>query len=76
MLLLRTLWMILVVALVWAALLIPFILLDMWLKSLWSQIAWLPIVPVVLMIASALAAVWVFTYIYLLYRKVVDYDTE
>lgn len=76
MLLLRTLWMILVVALVWAVLLIPFILLDMWLKSLWSQIAWLPIVPVVLMIASALAAVWVFTYIYLLYRKVVDYDTE
>lgn len=76
MLLLRTLWMILVVAISWTLLLIPFILLDIWLKSIWPQIAWLPIVPVVLMIASTLAATWIFTYIYLLYRKVVDHDSE
>jgi len=75
-LLLRTLWMLLVVALAWVLILIPFILLDIWLKSMWVQIDWLPIVPVVVMILSAVTAVWVFTYVYLLYRKVVDHDTE
>ena len=70
--LLRWLWMLLCVVLFWALIMIPVILLDMWLKSLWSQLAGVPIVPVGLLIVSSLSIFWVSTYVYLLYRKVVD----
>tara|TARA_Y100000114_G_scaffold154645_1_gene177085 strand:+ start:16854 stop:17897 length:1044 start_codon:yes stop_codon:yes gene_type:complete len=72
-LLLRVLWMVLVIAVVWALVLLPFIGLDMWLKSLWPAIEWLPVIPILLVLLSALTTIWTSTYIYLLYRKVVDY---
>lgn len=74
-LLLRWLWMLLAVVVLWAVVLIPFILIDLWVKSLWSQIGWLPIVPVVVLLLSSFTVLWVSTYIYLLYRKVVDNET-
>ncbi len=74
--LLRWLWMALIIALAWAIIMIPIILLDMGLKSLWPAITWLPIVPVVALITAAGSTVWVSAYVYLLYRKVVDYVPE
>jgi hypothetical protein len=71
--LLRWLWMVLVVLVAWAVLLIPTILIDMGIKSLWPAIQWLPIVPFALLIISATTTVWFAAYVYLLYRKVVDY---
>lgn len=71
--LLRWLWMVLVVAVVWLAVVIPVILLDMGLKNLWPALEWLPIVPVVSLIMASITTVWVAAYVYLLYRKVVDY---
>jgi len=71
--LLRWLWMALAVAIAWIVVLIPIILLDMGLKSLWPAIEWLPIVPMVTLFMAALSTVWVSSYVYLLYRKVVDY---
>lgn len=74
--LLRLLWMSLCVALTWALILIPFILLDSWLKGVWPQIEWLPIIPVILLFMSTATVVWVACYVYLLYRKVVDDDAK
>jgi len=71
--LLRWLWMGLVVVVAWAVVMIPIILLDMGLKSLWPAITWLPIVPVAALVMAAGSTVWVSAYVYLLYRKVVDY---
>ncbi|MFZ1249952.1 MAG: hypothetical protein WAR37_00670 [Candidatus Microsaccharimonas sp.] len=71
--LLRWLWMSLVLLVAWALLLIPTILFDTWLKSVWPAIDWLPLVPFVAVLLSAITAVWVSAYVYLLYRKVVDY---
>jgi hypothetical protein len=71
-LLLRWLWMALVVVVAWAVVLIPIILLDMGVKSLWPAIQWLPIVPVAIVLMAALSSVWSSSYVYLLYRKVVD----
>ncbi len=71
--LLRWLWMALVVVVSWALVMIPVILLDMGLKSLWPAIEWLPIVPVAALFMAAFATVWVAAYVYMLYRKVVDY---
>lgn len=74
--LLRLLWMGLGLVLAWALVLIPFILFDGWLKGVWPQIEWLPIVPVVLLLMSTATVVWTAAYIYLLYRKVVDDDAK
>ena len=70
-LILRLLWMFLFVVLIWAIILIPIILLDNWLS-----IAWLPLVPVSVLALSTLTLILSSTYIYLLYRKMVDDDAK
>lgn len=74
--LLRWLWMAVMIALAWIVVLIPVILLDLGIKSVWPAVTWLPIVPVAVLAMSALTTVWMTTYVYLLYRKVVDYVPE
>ena len=71
--LLRWLWMALVVLLTWAIVLLSFIFIDMGLKALFPVISSCPIVPIVILLLSALTTIWVSAYVYLLYRKAVDY---
>jgi hypothetical protein len=70
--LLRWLWMFLMIALFWAVVLIPVILLDLWLKSIWSAFGGFPLIPIVLALLGTISVIWSSGYIYLLYRKVVD----
>lgn len=70
--LLRWLWMLLPLAALWVAILVPVILIDLWLKGIWPVIATVPIVPVVLLMLGTVSIIWSSSYIYLLYRKVVD----
>jgi len=72
--LLRLLWAVIATALTWIVVMIPIILFDMWFKDVAPAIAWLPIVPIAFMVISSLTVVWLASYIYLLYRKVVDDD--
>ena len=72
--LLRLLWMAMIIAMGWLAIVIPVILFDTWLKGVLPAIEWVPIVPVVLVVMSSLSVVWAASYVYLLYRKVVDDD--
>ena len=72
--LLRLLWMILSVVVIWLVIMIPIILFDGWIKSLFSEVAWLPIVPISLLVMSSFSVVWTASNGYLLYRKVVDDD--
>lgn len=74
--LLRWLWMALMIGLTWVIVLIPFIFLDMGIKALWPAIEWLPILPYVVLLLSSLSIVWSSAYVYLLYRKVVEYVPE
>ncbi len=74
--LLRLLWLFVLVAIIWVVVMIPVILIDTWLKSVWTNISWVPIVPVGLLIMSSLTVVWSSSYIYLLYRKIVDDDAS
>jgi hypothetical protein len=69
-LVLRLLFMVLPVALMWLLILIPAILLDGWLKLTWQ-----PLVPIVVLFLTTLTIIWCATYIYLLYRKLVDDPT-
>jgi len=74
--LLRFLWMIIVTVIGWAVIMIPMILFDGWIKSIWSDIAWLPTIPVFILMLSSLSIIWISAYVYLLYRKVVADDSE
>lgn len=71
--LLRWVWMAFVIALAWIVVLIPVILLDMGVKSVWPAVSWLPMVPFTVLAMAAITTVWMTAYVYLLYRKVVDY---
>jgi hypothetical protein len=73
-LLLRLIWLILTVVLGWIITMVPIILLDAWVKGLFTAISWVPIVPVALLILGTVTVVWMAGYIYLLYRRVVDDD--
>ncbi|MCL2280646.1 hypothetical protein FWC31_02045 [Candidatus Saccharibacteria bacterium] len=69
-LVLRLLFMMLPLILMWLVILIPAVLIDDWLKLTWQ-----PLVPITTLILSTLTIVWCATYIYLLYRKMVDDPT-
>lgn len=70
----RVIWMALCIVVGWIVVMIPIVLLDTWIKGVWSSIEWLPIVPVALLILSPITLIWSATYIYTLYRKVIDDD--
>lgn len=72
----RWLWLAGVVTLAWIVFMIPIILFDSWLNGAVPAISWLPIVPVSLLIAGSFSVIFSATYIYLLYRKVVDDGTK
>lgn len=74
--LLRFLWVLILTALVWAIIMIPMILFDGWIKSLWPAINWLPMIPLFLLGLGALTVIWVSSYVYLLYRKVVSDESS
>lgn len=65
--LLRTLWLGLLLLVIWAIILIPILLLAGAI-----QINWLPIVPVTIQVLSAFTLVYSVTYFYLLYRRMLD----
>ena len=73
-LLLRIIWMLVGIIAAWAIVLIPVIILDGWIKGMWEAIAWMPIVPVTLLIMSTITTLWSAAYVYILYRKVVEHD--
>ena len=66
-LLLRLLWMVCIIALLWVFVLVPTILLADALP--WK---WLPIVPLVTQLLAGISIVFVATYVYLLYRRMID----
>jgi len=74
--LLRVMWMLLCIAGAWLIVLIPSILLDSGIKRLWTQIEWIPVIPFVLLVLGVVSVIWSASYIYLLYRRVVDDDAK
>jgi hypothetical protein len=74
--LLRMLWMVVASMLLFVLIMIPVILFDAWLKGLLPALDWLPLVPLSLLVVSSMTIVWSASYVYLLYRKVVDDDAS
>lgn len=74
--LIRLIWMIIILILIWAITLIPIIMIDGWLKGIWPVINWIPIVPLFILLLGSFSVVWVSSYVYLFYRKVVADDAK
>lgn len=70
----RLIWMIVVVLSWWVVVMVPLILLDGWIKDMFVSISWLPVIPAAFLAMSTLTIIWTATYVYMLYRKVVDDD--
>jgi len=74
--LLRILWMLLCISVTGILTMIPTILIVTGLTNVWPVVDRIPIVPLALMLFSVTAFIWAASYIYLLYRKVVDDDAK
>lgn len=72
----RFLWMALLVILFWVIIMLPVILIDAWITDVWSSFSNVPVIPILLLLMSSLTVVWVSSYVYLLYRKVVADDAK
>ncbi len=72
----RFLWALLMIVLAWAVIVIPLVLLDTLIKDTWPNIAGLPVMPVVVAFMSAATTVWFSSYVYILYRRIVDDDAK
>ncbi len=74
--LLRFLWMFLTVAVGWALVLIPAILAYEFLKGKVVFLEHIPLIPFLSSLLGVLAVIWMASYVYLLYRKVVDDNAD
>ncbi len=72
----RIVWLLLSIISWWVVVMIPVILLDSFVKSKFEVIAGAPVVPLTMLGVATFTIVWTATYIYLLYRKVVDDDAS
>lgn len=72
----RMLWLLFTTVVGWLIVIIPTIMLTDWLDNYWKWMTTIPIVPFIALLLSSVTSIWVASYIYLLYRKVVDDDTK
>lgn len=73
---LRLLYLIFVVAIIYIITMLPIILLDLWFKGMWEWIAGWPIVPFFLLVMTCFVFVYGTTYLYLYYRWLLDYKEK
>ena len=72
-LIIRVLYLLFVVIVVYLVTMLPIILIDLWLKSIWGWISNVPIVPFCLLIVTCFVFIYSTTYLYRYYRWLLDY---
>lgn len=75
-LVLRALYLIFVVALIYLITMLPIILLDLWLKSIFDWLTGWPIVSFCLVIVTCFVFIYATTYLYRYYRWLLDYQEK
>lgn len=74
--LLRLLWAMVASLLFSLIILLPAIMIDRAVKQVAPVVEWVPFVPLIMAVVSSMVIVWIASYIYLLYRKVVEDDAN
>jgi len=62
----------LAIVLSWVVIMLPIIMVSTWLQTALKWTAWIPIVPTVLTLLSAATIVFAASYVYMLYRRMID----
>lgn len=75
-LMIRLVFLLVVLAVVWVVVMLPLMTIDLWLKGLVSWLEGVPFVPVLLLLMTCFTFVYVTAYIYLYYRRVLDYEDD
>lgn len=70
----RLIFLVVTLGVVWIVVGLPMILLDMWLKSCFDWLAGVPFIPVILLIMSTFTVIYTAVYLYLFYRRMLNYD--
>jgi len=73
---LRLIYLIFVVAVVYIITMLPIILLDLWLKSIFDWLAGWPIVPFFMVIVTCFVFIYATSYLYRYYRWLLDYKEK
>lgn len=72
----RLIYLVISLAFVWVIVMVPLIAIDLFLKSKIGWLEGIPVVSVELLTMTCFSAVYITTYIYLYYRRMLDYDEE
>lgn len=70
----RLIFLAMVLVLLWVIVMLPLITLDLWLKTKLDFLVGLPFVSVELLLMTVFTAVYVTAYVYLYYRRMLDYE--
>ena len=73
-LIIRLVYLVFVLAVMWIVIMLPIILLEMWLKSSFDWLADIPIVPFFLLCMTVFSVIYATAYCYLFYRRLLDYE--
>lgn len=69
----RVLYLLLVVIIIFIVTMLPIMVIDLWLKGLWSWLANVPIVPFCLLVVTCFVFIYATAYLYRYYRWLLDY---
>lgn len=69
-------WGLFITAIFWALIMIPVMMIENWLKTVWVFLENIPTIPILLLILTSITVVWLSSYIYIFYREVVDNDDK
>ena len=68
----RLIFVLFFMAVFWIVIMVPIILLDQWLKSMWGWAESIPFVSFMLLLMTVMSAIYFTAYIYLFYRRMLD----
>ena len=74
--LIRLIYLVFVLAVVWVVIMMPIITLDLWLKSFVSWLEGWPVIPFFLLLMTCFSFIYISAYLYLYYRRMLDYDNK
>lgn len=73
---LRIVWGLGITVIMWGIITIGAVLLDRYLRDTFTALAGFSVVPYIVAVVSAVSVIWFASYTYLLYRKIIENDTE
>lgn len=75
-LILRLVFLFFFISVIWVLIMLPAIFLDLKLKQIFSWLSGFPFIPFMLMFMTCFSFIYVASYVYLFYRRLIDYESR